>query len=196
MELYRARSRQGCTCVWAGAWRDATIGPPEIERAGARFTRLVLEICGPPSPRLACLRPRPPPPQGPAHTVDGDGCMEQPERVSLPEGFEDVDVDFLVQLVGAQPIRRGLSDFPPISSNTSPHFVPHSGHDGTARRPQRQNTSFSVRTNPVFQVAMFHAYSRAALHSQSAQRRPHPLPLPLSSGNHYPRVPPPHCAVH
>ena len=33
-------------------------------------------------------------------TVDGDGCMEQPERVRLPEGFEDVDVDILVQLVG------------------------------------------------------------------------------------------------
>ncbi len=31
---------------------------------------------------------------------DGDGCMDDQERVRLPEGFEDVDVDILVQLVG------------------------------------------------------------------------------------------------
>ena len=32
-----------------------------------------------------------------------NGCMESPERVELPAAFEDVDVDVLVQLIGASP---------------------------------------------------------------------------------------------
>ena len=60
-------------------------------------------------------------------TVDGDGCMDEPERVRLPEGFEDVDVDILVQLVGARAfysISRILVDVSCLFDAPDPHPPP------------------------------------------------------------------------
>jgi hypothetical protein len=38
---------------------------------------------------------------------DCDGCMDPPERVSLPASFEEVDADVLVQLIGVSPSNGG-----------------------------------------------------------------------------------------
>ncbi len=48
------------------------------------------------------------------YTVDCDGWMEPPERVSLPADFENVDLDDLAQLIGMYlPSTRSI--IPPLT---------------------------------------------------------------------------------
>ena len=115
--------------------------------------------------------------------------MEPPERVSLPEGFEDVDVDILVQLVGAQHaylllILNCLRCFLTLLPCSPPCFSALlSGHDGTARRSQRQNTSISVRLiylDSTVYVAIDNAYTLSLIAAKASQdSTPEVLPASL-----------------